>query len=600
MPTMQEFIHKFDVGEGTRYIKLAAVTLGLMALTVAYDIREFKNFSLPEAMDLAQVARHISEGKGYTTDYIRPLSIHLLQQRRADGVPVLREAHPDLANAPLYPYILAAAMKVLPFKYEISKGGIFWHYEPEMVIALINQAFFLLTVFLVFRLALRLFDASVAWVSALILAGTDLLWRFSISGLPTMLLMLFLVGIAWCLVVLEHNQREGQRSTGWFILMAALTGGLVGLGGLTLYSFAWLIVPVVAFLAIFLGPRRILVSVLALAACVAVLSPWLVRNYRLSGNFFGTAGYAVYQESLPFRGNRLERFMGPEVKQELSRVSVGDFARKLVANGGELLHNNLPTLGGNWISALFLASLLIPFRNTALNRMRVFVLMALLTLLVTQALGKTHLSTGGTEIHSENLIVLVAPLLFVFGVGMLFILLDQINWPFSQLRTLGTAACGVLVCLPLILTLLPPRSLPFAYPPYWPPGIQDSASFMAEDELMMSDMPWAVAWYGSRQCLLLTLEPPFDPVTARKTDFFKIYDHQKPIQAIYLTRLTTDAQFYAQILRDKDYGWSRLMIEALLRGNVPTGFPLRQAPPYFLEEGQLFLSDRVRWKKPSS
>lgn len=117
---------------------------------------------------------------------------------------------------------------------------------------------------------------------------------------------------------------------------------------------------------------------------------------------------------------------------------------------------------------------------------------------------------------------------------------------------------------------------------------------------MMSDMPWAVSWYGDRQCVWATLDAPFDPKLMQDSDFFAIYDYQKPIKGLYLTTLTTDAKFFSQMLKDKDFAWSRFMIESLLRTNVPPGFPLREAPPYLLANGQLFLSDYPRWKRTSN
>src|SRR5262245_47284708 len=118
MLSLQEWIHKFEVGEGTRHIRLAAALLGLFALTAVYDIREFKNFSTQEAMDSAQLARNLAEGHGFTTQFIRPLSILLMQRQMPPGIPVLKNEHPDLANPPVYPLILAGLMKVLPFDFE--------------------------------------------------------------------------------------------------------------------------------------------------------------------------------------------------------------------------------------------------------------------------------------------------------------------------------------------------------------------------------------------------------------------------------------------------------------------------------------------------
>ncbi|MBM3834048.1 MAG: hypothetical protein FJ403_12410 [Verrucomicrobia bacterium] len=602
MPGLQDWIHKLEEGEWVRYIKMGVVVLGLLGLTVVYDIREFKNFNTQEAMDGAQLARNISEGNGYTTDFIRPLSIYMLQKHRGEeAAPVLRTDHPDLANPPVYPLLLAGFMMVAPFEHAIPASFLSTlRYQPEVLIAFLNQFLFFVAAFMVFRLARRLFDSGVAWVSALIVVGADLLWRFSVSGLSTMLLIVIFLGVVWCLVTLEQNQREGKRANLWFILMAVLTGALVGLGGLTRYSFSWLIIPVAAFLALYFGGRRVALSLAAVAACLLVISPWLARNYQQSGTLFGIAGYAVYYETDPFQGNRLERFLNESFEQEASRAEFRQFVRKLIVNSGQIIQNEVPKLGGSWVSAFFLAGLLLPFRSVALTRFRLFLLMCLAVLIVAQALGRTHLSTVSPEINSENLLVLLAPVVFIFGVAMYFILLDQISLPFPQLRNVVTGVFWVFTCAPLIFTLLPPPTYPVTYPPYWPPGIQDISKWMKEDELMMSDMPWAVAWYGNRKCIWVTVDAPFESrlQSQEKSDFFTIYDYQKPIQGLYLTTLTTDARFYSQMLKDKDYAWGRFMLECLLRTNVPTGFPLKAAPRGFLQHGQLFLTDHERWKKP--
>lgn len=598
MPPLQDWIHKLEEGEGARYIKFGVVILGLFALIAAYDLVEFKNFATPEAMDSAQLARNIAQGEGFTTDNIRPLSIYLLQKQRGENEAILKEAHPDLANPPLYPLVLAGLMKVLPFEHEIPRGILFWRHQPELIIALFNQLLFYGAIFIVFRLALRLFDSSVAWMSALILAGTNLFWRFTISGLSTILLTDIFLALVWVLVVVEQQQREPKRGESWFLMMAGLAGLLVGLGGLTRYAFGWLIIPVVVYVLIYFGERRVRMAMMILAMFALVMGPWVMRNYNLSGNLFGTAGYAHVQETPSFMGNRLERFMSSQFEEELSRVEPRHVTRKLLVNLSLIVQNDLPRIGGNWISAFFLASLLIPFRNLGLSRLRVFVLLCLGVLMVAQALGRSYLTTENPDINTENLLVLLAPLIFVFGVGMYFILLDQIQLPIPQLRTVITAGISFLACSPLFFALLPPTSNPIAYPPYWPPGIQDISRWLRKDELMMSDMPWAVGWYGDRQCVWVTLDAPVDARLMNQSDFFAIYDYQKPIKGLYLTRLTTDAKFYSQMLKDKDHAWGRFMLESLLRTNVPSGFPLKEAPPGLLQEGQLFLSDYPRWKRP--
>src|SRR5207249_7510348 len=279
MVRIQEWIYKLEVGEGTRVIRLLLAILALLALAALYDLREYKNFSTAEAMDSAQVARNIAEGKGFTTLFIRPFSIHLVEQRqievaqRTNDFALLKSGHPDLANPPVYPTLLAGLMKVLPFEWDIKAGIPFSRYQPEVLIALFNQALFFAAIVLVFRLAVRLFDAYVAWISALVLAGSDLFWRFSVSGLSTILLVVIFLGLFWCLVLMEQAARERQRSGSWWVMMAGLTGVIVGLGALTRYSFGWMILPVLGFWVIYFGQRRSMLCLVGFFSFAAVVTP---------------------------------------------------------------------------------------------------------------------------------------------------------------------------------------------------------------------------------------------------------------------------------------------------------------------------------------
>ena len=112
---------------------------------------------------------------------------------------------------------------------------------------------------------------------------------------------------------------------------------------------------------------------------------------------------------------------------------------------------------------------------------------------------------------------------------------------------------------------------------------------MNPNELMMSDIPWAVAWYGDRPCAWLTLD---DAGTYMELNEFK------PVQAILLTQRTSDLPFLSQLLGNQQ-GWGHFYLNALPesvwpQGEVPTGFPLKNAALDYLPE-QMFISDKIRW-----
>ena len=78
---IQKLIHSLDTGALPRYLRIVTLGLAVLALAVLHDFRAYRNLDTPEAMDAAQLARNISEGKGYTTLFIRPLSVYLVQKR---------------------------------------------------------------------------------------------------------------------------------------------------------------------------------------------------------------------------------------------------------------------------------------------------------------------------------------------------------------------------------------------------------------------------------------------------------------------------------------------------------------------------------------
>lgn len=625
MPYLQELIHKLEVGPWLRYVRFSLPCLALVLLGVGYNWRSFRNMGTQEAMDAAQVARNVSEGKGYTTLFVRPLSIHLVKKRSEEKTGVapvgqsvdqaqLKTMHPDLANAPVYPVILAGWMKVysgalkgadalrqvmpgfikrrlLPFTDSPDnklwrKDNRFWWHPHDFLIGLFNQLLFFAVVVLTFFLARKLFDPGVAFLSAAILFGCELLWRFSVSGLSTMLLLLIFTGLVWCLVLIEGEVREPKWGVGRLILLGAATGLLVGLGMLTRYAFGWVIIPTVVFFILFAGQRRVVLAVAALGMFLVVTGPWIYRNYSVSGTPFGTASFAVVEGAGLYAENQLQRSLEPNYARSILRPVI----IKFFGNTRQILQNDLPRLGGHWMMPFFLVGLLIGFRSLAIRRLRYFVVGTMFLLVIVQALGRTQLAEDSPELNSENLLVLLVPLVVVYGVSLFFLLLDQIALLFQGLRFIVIGAFGLVMCLPMIYSFLPPRSLPVAYPPYYPPVIQQTAGWMGENELMMSDIPWAVAWYGKRQCLWLTLNT--------QSEFFKVNDYLKPIRALYLTPQTMDSRFLSQWVRPGEHSWGSFILASMVSREIPTNFPLRKAPTGFLPE-QLFLTDWERWKKPT-
>ena len=593
-------IHKLEVGAGSRYFRYFALAVGVVALAFLYDLRAYRNLATPEAMDSAQLARNISEGKGYTTLFLRPFSFYLMQKHGAAKNPdagtnapadaaLIKTAQPDISNPPVYPLLLAGLMKVLPFDYTVNpkssfwgNNGGFWRYQPDFFIALFNEALLLIIVVLTFVLAKSLFDSKVAWLSALLVLGCELLWRFSASGLSTMLLLAVFMGLVLFLLEIERSARESKLRPGWLLVLVVAVGFLTGLGALTRYAFGWAIIPVAVFLVLFSGPRRLTHMLAALLAFALVLTPWIIRNEAVSGTPLGTAGYAVVEGTYLFPQFQLERAVQPELSHAMRLLPYG---QKLFGNLRGVLTGDLLKSGATWAGVLFFAGLFMTFRSTGARRIRYFLLMCVGVFAIAQSLGRTQLSELSPEVNSENLLVLLVPLVFVFGAGFFFTLLDQMALPFVQLRYAVIGGFVALCCLPMVFTLFSSRISPVVYPPYYPPQIQQSARWMQPDELMMSDVPWAVAWYGERSCVWLTLDA--------QDDFYAV-NNLKPVRALYLTPQTMDGKFVTEWMEAPKRSWGNFLMQTLVDKRVPDKFPLTKAPVGYFPE-QLFLTDKERW-----
>ncbi len=598
---IQAAIHTLEVGRGARVLSALVILLLFTTLAMLYDTRAYHGFNSPEAMDAAQVARNVSEGKGFTTDLIRPFSIYLVQKQNhathPDGTNTfdyaqLNSPHPDLANAPLYPGLLAGFMKAWPPQWKVetrkpfwTEGGSFRRYMPEFRIAILNQGLLFIVVLLTFFLARKIFDAPVAWLAAALTLGSDTLWKFSVSGLSTMLLLVIFLALAWCLVKLEESGRALLPKFLRLFALAFFAGLLVALGMLTRYSFGWLIVPVVIFLYWFGGERRAGLAVTAGLVFALAALPWVLRNLAVSGTMFGTAGYAMVEGTAVFPGTHLMQSLNPDLNSPIWNSALQYLGKKFLDNQGNIIPGELIRLGGGWMGILFLTGLLLGLRSPSARRLRLFTLMCLGVFIVAEALGRTWLSINTPEFNSENFLTLLTPLVMMFGVVCFLSLLDQMNLPSLEARLGLTLVVLALAWQPLVSTLML-RTPTISYPPYYPPDVQKIAGWMEPEEMIMSDIPWAVAWYGGRQCAWTTLNSRYQ--------LSELSDFIKPVNALYLSLNTLDGKLFSECLQGGVDSWGYFVYQVLASNSLPPNFPLKNFPQETFISG-IILTDRQRW-----
>ncbi len=111
MKTLQDWVYNVEAGPIRLWLVRIALVLMVMGMSAYVGIREFNGLRTFEAMDLAQQARQLAEGKGFTTLLIRPLALWQVRANLESAAPPVT-AFPETLTPPVYPVLLAACFKV--------------------------------------------------------------------------------------------------------------------------------------------------------------------------------------------------------------------------------------------------------------------------------------------------------------------------------------------------------------------------------------------------------------------------------------------------------------------------------------------------------
>jgi hypothetical protein len=600
---IQTVVYQIDLGRGKTVLRWVVVVLVAATLGLVYTASQFRGLEKREAMDMAQLARNIARGEGFTTYLIRPLSLWQLAEagRCIDPEtkhPTLMQ-HPDLCNPPLYPLALAGLFKLTKpsrFQFDPQNDRI---YTPERwVILPFDQVCLLLSLLLVYVWARQLFDQRVAVTAGLLLLFSDTLWSYAISGLPTSFLMLLLLLAMYCLFVADRqlNRPEIPKAdqteagpakaqpvhfarAGILVLASAV---LLGLCFLTRYLCAFLIVPMVIYAVRIMRVRwaGLWAFVYALVF-LAVITPWLVRNYQMSGSVLGVAKYQIVgDEALP-------RSYHPDLG---GAYSIRSIVSRFLTRARGLLNDSLKQIGSDYFIFFFAVGLMYAFRRRDVARLRLVVLGALVCAIFGMALFEAPSEQNGPEIHGGNLLVLFLPLVAVYGVAFFYLLLDRIAFRIRLSRAAAIAVFALINLMPMIFTLLHPRRGLFPYPPYIAPYTRMVAQWFGPNDIGVSDLPWAMAWYGDRRTIWL-------PTTIR--DFYEMHDFAPPkgasVSFLMLTPYMLNQPFQSELTKGQYKEWARIVLRQL-----PQDFPLKAVTPMPPDNDQILLADKARWAAQKS
>lgn len=509
--------------DGAVIIRRALFFVVLLALTWIHLMVLFRGLGTPQAMEQAQLARQVSRGEGLTTKVIKPLEHHLAESHQETTVPLVGLR--DTYHSPLNPLVLGAVFKLVgadkPDSFEMGKKELI--YELDRVVALVSTLFFLMAMGVTYLLVSRIFDAKIAGVTAVLMLLCDLFWAFSQSGLPQMLLLLlFSCGLYFTYRTIE-DQEEGRSSMAQPLIAAAFFALMV----LTHWITAWIFFGFLIFAAVAFRPRGIVaLSSLAILA-VAVIFP-IYRMADITGQPFGLARFVFYNGLAGGSEATIMRTL------DLSSTPLVLDGLLLKILGTTLVQATslIPFLGGILAAPIFFVALLHPFKRRPIANFRW--LIALMWLFA--ALGMAIFGIDSSDnLHPNQIHMLFAPIMAAYGLAFLSILWSRLDMV-TSMPALRNAHYYVIIALsaaPMLLTL--PKDVRNylqvsdkggwpQWPPYYPIVLNLGLPNWVENdplqpEIVISDQPWAVAWYADTHSMWLPRSlDDFTKLDAKATD----------------------------------------------------------------------------------
>ena len=421
----------------------------------------------------------------------------------------------------------------------------------------------------------------------------EIFWKFSQSGLPQMLLLLlFTCGLYFTFRAIE-DQEEGKSS----LVQPLIAAGFFGLMVLTHWLTAWIFFGYLIFAAIAFRPRGI-VALASFAVVMLMVAYPVIRMIQITGQPFGLARFVFYNGLAGGSESTVMRTLDLSATPlQIDGLLVKIFTTTLVQAA-----NIIPFLGGILAAPIFFIALLHPFKRKPIADFR----WLLLLMWLFAALGMAIFGINTTDtLHPNQIHLLFAPVMAAYGLAFLSILWSRLD-VVSSTPFLRNAHYWVIILLsaaPMLMSL--PRDVILylrisdlggwhQMPPYFPKGLKQVLPPQVnrdpiQPDIIVSDQPWAVAWYSDVPSLWLPRSMD-DLSTFEK----KASDLGTPVAGILVTPSSGNTGTSLEVVQE--YGdLAPLAFESLVRRvsgpvseqnsflqNSPYLEPIRKRYPYRL------------------
>lgn len=567
---IQRAVHALEAGHLAAWLRRGLVLVGIIFVGIVY-MYHFRGLATAEAMDQAQIGRELAQGHGWRSEFVRPRAI---AQLKAHGKNIEQHIWFDTYNAPLPPAVDAIALLWVKSRWHMAARDVVSAADQAIVLA--SLVLFFASTAVLFLVARRLFDQRLAFLACGLVLVCDMMWQYSLSGLPQMLLLLLFNLTLYFLVRAVEARYSGGETIFWL--------GAVGFGfGLLALSHAltiWMFVPALTFCVLFFRPRK-RAALILLVAFLLPYAPWLVRNQIVTGNPAGTAMYAALDG---IGGHDLAGWMRHN-DLDLSAARPGAFRDKVATNVIGQTGRIFEYLGWSMVALTFFVALTHTFRRPETAMFRWMVLAMWAGAVVGMAVFGLSEEQG---VAANQLHLLFVPIMTCYGLAFLLVQWNRtgIELRFARLGfiTVLFLACAAPMIDTVFMMFFTSRRTLVRWPPYVPPYIAVLHNWMQPNELTASDMPAAIAWYADRPSIWV----PETVKTMTDLSDYKVLG--MPINGLYLTPISGAQNKLHDVMKGDYHDWAQLILHT---ANLQK-FPLKWARLLGLDGECVFLSDRDR------
>lgn len=489
---------------------LLAIFIGVIAISQLFIV--YRGLSNDAAMDQAQIARQIARGEGFTTKFLRPRNI-------SDHVKALREKAPyeeisvdfdhfrDTNQSMVYPYVLATALKVTGYdKFDEKRmdTGLSNIYGGDRVVSGVSMIFYLISLVLTYTLIRRLFDDVVAGSTVLLMGVSSPLLAYATSGLPQPFLTCIVLTIGHILISLIRADDQEQRKRS--IILSCVVYMLLVILCLTNAMCISTTIGFIVFAAIFFQPRGLHAAIGAAFMIFLVLIPGIISM----ADYGGVLRHLTYGVFGGFGASEANTLLRTTSESALV-FNTGNFFLRLLGYTFSQVNSMYENMGGIVTVPFFLLSLFTRFRRREVEGIKWAVFSMWVGSCAAMALF------GEDKIVSVSQIsTLFTPFFAAYGLTQVFNYLSrmQLGTAYESVRNLAIAVI-VFVSAGMFLFQLPrelymgvwssAKGIP-NFPPYYPPVLNGKLHDITNpNDIIVTDQPWALAWYADRKALWIPL-----------------------------------------------------------------------------------------------